>query len=273
VILFYVFPPLLIHLPDALSQGSLYDLDMGNLKAANSTAIGWNLVQKAPYPDNYTPVMALAQNHIHFLDVGDDGPGNARIFVIHCTFPFQSESSNSHMQLDSYFQPEIQNYPGDKTFPAIHGQATSFFMDTGVQQEFAYIPDDFSATYVINVENNSTRTLPPPTSKDTGSSYVAGITSLVQLDSTGAVSFVPYVPGDVNANANASWSNVKSLAGLVSSYNLQSNSSANNRANNTTTPGNTGTTTPSDADGASSNFPVAPGLVGLAVLFAILGFF
>jgi len=241
----------------ALSQGSLYDLDMGNLKAANSTAIGWNLVQKAPYPDNYAPVMALAQNHIHFLDVGNDGPGNARIFVIHY----------------SYFQPEIQNYPGDKTFPALHGQATSFFMDTGVQQEFAYVPDDFSATYVINVENNSTRTLPPPTSKDTGSSYVAGITSLVQLDSTGAVSFVPYVPGDANANANAEWNNVKSLVGLVSSYNLQSNSSSNNHVNNTTTSGNNGTTTTSHADGASSNFPVAPGLVGLAVLFAILGFF
>lgn len=245
---------------------------MGNLKAANSTAIGWNLVQKSPYPDNYTPVMALAQNHVHFLDVGDDGPGNARIFVIHCKFRFQSERRGFHVQLVSYFQPEIQYYSGDKTFPALHGQATSFFMETGVQQEFAFVPDDFSATYVINVENNSTRTLPPPTTKDTKSSYAAGITSLVQLDSTGAVSYVPYVPGDVNANANASWNNVKSLAGLVSAYNLQSNSSSNNQANNTntTTPSSTGTT---HADGASSNFPVAPGLVGLAVLFAILGFF
>ena len=273
MVLFYVFPSLLISLPDALSHGCLFDLDMGNLKAANSTAIGWNLVQKSPYPDNYAPVMALAQNHIHFLDVGDDGPGNARIFVIHCKFPFPSRSSGIHMRLVSYFQPEVQNYPGDKMFPALHGQATSFFMDTGVQQEFAFVPDDFSATYVINVENNSTRTLPPPTSKDTKSSYVAGITSLVQLDSTGAVFFVPYVPGDTNANANATWSNVKSLAGLVSSYNLQSNSSTNNKGNNTNTttaPGSTGTT---HADGALSNFPVAPGLVGLAVLFAILGFF
>ena len=77
-------------------------------------------------------------------------------------------------------------------------------MQTGVQQEFAYIPDDYSATYVVNVENNSTRTLPSPSVKDTKSSYTAGITSLVQLDSTGLVYFVPYVPGnDSSANANA----------------------------------------------------------------------
>lgn len=148
-------------------------------------------------------------------------------------------------------------------------------MASGVQQEFAFIPDDFSATYVINVENNSTRTLPPPTIQDTKSSYVAGITSLVQLDSNGTVSFAPYVPGDVNANANAVWSNVKSLVGLISASNLQSspnsNSSSNDQGNNNNTgaPGSTQT----HADGASSNFPVASGLVGLAVLFAILGFF
>lgn len=244
------------------------------MKTANSTALTWNPVQKAPFPDNYSPVMALAQNHIHFLDVGDDGPGKARIFVIHCKFPpLQNERSSSHAQLDSYFQPEVQDYPGDKTFPALHGQATSFFMDSGVQQEFAFIPEDFSATYVINVENNSTRTLPPPAVKDPKSSFVAGITSLVQLDSTGVVSFVPYVPGGVNANDNAAWSNVKSLLGLGSSSNLQSNSSSNNQANNTDSPGNTVTTPSADSDGASSNFPVASGLVGLAVLFAILGFF
>jgi len=245
----------------ALSQGSLYDLDMGSMKTANSTAIGWNLVQQPPFPSDYTPVMALAQNHIHFLDVGNDGPGTARIFVIHF----------------SYFQPEVQSYPGDKTFPALHGQATSFFMASGVQQEFAFIPDDFSATYIINVENNSTRTLPPPTIHDTKASYAAGITSLVQLDSNGTVSFVPYAPGDVNANANAVWSNVKSLVGLISASNLQSssNSSSNNNTNNQGNNNNTGTpsSTQTHADGASSNFPVASGLVGLAVLFAILGFF
>lgn len=270
-----IFPLPLTRLPDALSHGSLFDLDMGNLKAANSTAVGWNLVQKPALPDGYNPVMALAQNHIHFLNVGNDGPGKARIFVIHCKCLLRMKDQVLMYKLDAYLQPDAQDYPGDKTFPALHGQATSFFMDTGVQQEFAFFPEDFSATYVINVENNSTKTLPPPAVKDTQSSYVAGITSLVQLDSTGSVSFLPYVPGDANANANAAWSSVKSLSGLVSSYNLQSNqsnsnSNSNNRGNNTGSPGNTETT---HADGALSSFPVASGLVGLAVLFAILGFF
>jgi hypothetical protein len=66
----------------------------------------------------------------------------------------------------SFFQPEAQSYGN---FPATHGQATSFFQDVGVgpfpnplscpthnftqvQEEFAFIPDDGSATYIINVE-------------------------------------------------------------------------------------------------------------------------
>ncbi|KAF9788705.1 hypothetical protein BJ322DRAFT_1183841 [Thelephora terrestris] len=239
------------------TNGSLYNLDMGTMKTANSTAIAWNNVQQPPFPANYKPVMALAQNHIHFLDVGTDGPGNARIFVIHY----------------SYFQPEVQSYPGSKTFPATHGQATSFFNQTGVQQEFAFIPDDFSSTYVINVENNSTRTLPPPTVQDTKSSYVAGITSLVQLDSAGSVFFVPYTPGDDTVNVNAAWSSVKSLVGLVSTANLQSNSTSNSTSGNQTSNSNSTNSTPSDHDGAPSSYPVTSGLVGLAVLFAILGFF
>lgn len=90
-------PALINHFSDALSQGSLYDLDMGSMKTANSTAIGWNLVQQPPFPSGYNPVMALAQNHIHFLDVGDDGPGTARIFVIHCKLSFQIEAKEQSL--------------------------------------------------------------------------------------------------------------------------------------------------------------------------------
>ena len=60
---------------------------MDSMKAAKQGALAWNLVQELNFPDNYDPVMALAQNHIHFLNVGDDSPGTARIFVIHCKFP------------------------------------------------------------------------------------------------------------------------------------------------------------------------------------------
>jgi hypothetical protein len=37
-------------------------------------------------------------------------------------------------------------------FETSHGKTASFFLDEGVQQEFAFIPDDGSATFVVNVE-------------------------------------------------------------------------------------------------------------------------
>ena len=46
-------------------------------------------------------------------------------------------------------QPAPQSFGN---FPTTHGKTASFFLDEGVQQEFAFIPDDGSATYVINVE-------------------------------------------------------------------------------------------------------------------------
>jgi len=70
--------------------------------AAISTAIPWKDVQSpdlSPHTGNsdiaqaqtpgantqgYQPVMALAQNHIHFMGVNGVDPGNAKIFVIHC---------------------------------------------------------------------------------------------------------------------------------------------------------------------------------------------
>ncbi|KAI8986906.1 hypothetical protein BD414DRAFT_578157 [Trametes punicea] len=182
----------------ALSHNELYFLDMGELKTANTSALSWTDVEKSPYPDDYQPVMALAQNHIHFLNVPGVPAGSADIFVIHFSF----------------FQPQPQSYPlpDGSAFPATHGQTASFFQSEGVQQEFAFIPDDGSKTYVINVENNSTKTLAGPTTKDPNAQYAASITALVQLDSTGAISFIPYKQGDDSANANAVWSSVSKIA-------------------------------------------------------------
>jgi hypothetical protein len=83
----------LLALPDALSHGELFHLDMGLLKAANSSALEWVDVEKAPYSSDYEPVMALAQNHVFFLNVTGVSAGSAAIYVIHCkskltsTFP------------------------------------------------------------------------------------------------------------------------------------------------------------------------------------------
>ncbi|KAG8216554.1 hypothetical protein J3R82DRAFT_6735 [Butyriboletus roseoflavus] len=182
----------------ALSHGNLFSLDMGLLSAANSTPVAWVNAEQSPYPSNYQPVMALAQNHIHFLDIPGVSAGSADIFVIHY----------------SYFQPQPQAYPlpSGGAFPATYGQATSFFQDSGVQQEFAFIPQDSSAVYVINVETNTTQQLAGPTIKDSKATYFASTNSLIQLTSNGTVSFLPYQEGNTSVNAAASWSIVKSLA-------------------------------------------------------------
>jgi len=176
----------------ALSNGELFSLDMGLLKAANSTPIPWNDVQNPNLGSNYQPVMALAQNHIHFLDVPGTPDGSAKIFVIHF----------------SYLQPQPQSYGN---FPNTYGQATSFFQESGVQQEFAFIPSDGSATYVINVETNTTQTLKGPTVKDAGATYFASTTALVQLSSSGTVSYLPYVANSTSANSQATWTVVSKL--------------------------------------------------------------
>lgn len=181
----------------ALSHGELFRLDMGLLKAANSSAVEWVDVEKAPYPSDYEPVMALAQNHVFFLNVAGVSAGSVDIYVIHY----------------NYFQPNAQAFTSSNgTIPASHGQTASFFQDEGVQEEFAFIPDDGSATYVLNVQSNTTQTLAGPSTKDAGASYYASIDSLVQLDSTGAVSYLPYNSNDSSANAAAKWSNVVALA-------------------------------------------------------------
>ncbi|KAI0360607.1 hypothetical protein OH77DRAFT_1418587 [Trametes cingulata] len=209
----------------ALSHNELYFLDMGSLKTANASALEWQDVEKSPYPDDYQPVMALAQNHIHFLDVPNVPAGSADIFVIHFSF----------------FQPQSQSYPlpDGSAFPATHGQTASFFQAEGVQQEFAFIPDDGSMTYVINVENNSTKTIAGPTTKDPKAQYAASITALVQLDSNGGVSFIPYKQGDDSANANAKWASVAKIAAAAPGA-----SSAGSSAGGSSTGGASGNAAP-----------------------------
>ncbi|KAN0127238.1 hypothetical protein V8E53_014958 [Lactarius tabidus] len=194
----------------AVSNLELFRLDMGLLKAANSTPLAWVDVEKTPFQTGYQPVMALAQNHIHFLDVPQTPVGDVNIYVIHF----------------NYFQPQPQPFPTpDGTIPATYGQTASFFQSAGVQEAFAFIPSDGSATYVLNVETNTTQILAGPSTKDAAATYYASIDSLVQLDSQGDVSYLPFDPNDTNANAAAQWSKVTSLA-TAAPPSLISNSSS-----------------------------------------------
>ena len=85
-----------VHL-DALSHGEMYFLDMKDFKASSGSAISWTDVGASPYGSSYQPVMALANNHIHFLDVPNVPAGSADIFVIHCEFMFIIQDLFCHL--------------------------------------------------------------------------------------------------------------------------------------------------------------------------------
>ncbi|KXN84106.1 hypothetical protein AN958_00431 [Leucoagaricus sp. SymC.cos] len=177
----------------AYSKGELFSLDMELLKAANATAKQWNDVQTVPWDaSNYQPTIALAQNHVHFLGVPGVADGSAMIFVIHFSF----------------MQPQPQSYGN---FPNTHGQAVSFFKDTGVQTKFAFIPDAGSATYVIDVTTNTTETLKAPASKDPNATYFASTTALVQLSSSGSVSYLVFDQDAADKNTNTDWVAISKL--------------------------------------------------------------
>ena len=175
----------------------------------------------------------------------------------------------------SFFQPQAQAYTG-ATFPASHGQATSFFQDSGVQQEFAFIPDDFSDVYVINVETNTTAALAPPSSKDTKARYAASITALVQLDSSGAVSYIPYKQGDTSTNSAAKWASVANIAAAVpasSASGSASGSSATGTSHGSSTgaPAGTRQSGTSTATGsAASSTGAGNGAISNAVSFGTI---
>lgn len=74
----------------------MWFLDMQSLKAAQSGPIAWTDVGPTPYGSNYNPVMALANNHIHFMDVPNVPAGDIDIFVIHCELNYGGGSYEIH---------------------------------------------------------------------------------------------------------------------------------------------------------------------------------
>lgn len=140
--------------------------------------------------------------------------------------------------LDSYLQPEPQSYG---SFPTVHGKVASFFKDTGVQTQFAYIQDDGSSTYVVDVISNNTRTLAGPTVKDPFAQYAASPDSLVQLASEGGkLSFISYDQGSGQAG---SWQTIsavpaakntpQSSGASATTSRTSTNSTAGTKSNNT----------------------------------------
>lgn len=125
-----------------------------------------------------------------------------------------------------------------------------------MQQEFAFIPDDGSATYVINVENNSTTSYAGPASKDADAVYAASITALVQLDSKGDVYYFPYQEGDASTNAAAKWTQVSAVSKVAPPGSSTSGSSSATGTKSGSSPTGSG----SQSSGAAS--PTGSGTSG-----------
>ncbi|KAJ3806233.1 hypothetical protein F5876DRAFT_50419 [Lentinula aff. lateritia] len=217
-------------------SGELWFLSFENITtAAQSSTIPWTDVEKAGFDTtNYQPVMALANNHVHFLDVPGVAAGSADIFVIHF----------------SWFQPDPQSYGN---FPAQHGQTASIFepANDGVQLAFAYIPDDGSATYIIDVVSNTTATMAGPSTKDSSASYFASDAAIVQLTSSGAVNYIPYT--NSSSDSSASWSTIKNLVSVAPTSSASSGSGSASATKSATGSAASSTSTTSTSSSSSSN--------------------
>jgi len=200
----------------ALSAGNIYFLNLNAQTAAISTPIAWNL-QKSPSftTTGYKPTMAIAQNHIHFFGVPGAPAGELFIYVIHFAFS----------------QPTPQTYPSttsQATFPNAHGQAPSIFRATTVQEVIAFIPDDSSATYFVNVQTNTTTPFAGPTDKSS-SIFSASESAVVQLTSAGKLFFLPLNDAATAPAAGAAWTPIGvtiPTAGTTSPTTTASGSSA-----------------------------------------------
>jgi len=247
----------------AYSQAELYSLDMGSLKAAQSSPIPWIDVQQpdlSAHPTNqvaqnpgantagYQPVMALANNHIHFLGVPGFNEGTVKIFVIHFSF----------------MQPTPQTFT-PAAFPTMHGKAVSIFHPEGkgVQTEFAFVPDDFSGTYVVNVISNTTKILAPPPVVDLGASFAASTSSIVMLGNDGVVRSLAYNPN--TTNSSGTWTTVSKLPTVDFTSSLLPVSNGANVSNSNSSSG------PSPSNLSSSQtsgalIGVNPGIIAWGVL-------
>ncbi|KIO33860.1 hypothetical protein M407DRAFT_65170 [Tulasnella calospora MUT 4182] len=125
-----------------LSGDNLYQLNMSDQVSAESGTLKWQEVDKPNFKtDGYNPVMAIADNHVFFLNVPGNRAGEANIFVIHF----------------AYFQPDVQTFKAKSgsVFPATGGETASIWQAMGAspspQKSFAFFPDDGSATYIVDV--------------------------------------------------------------------------------------------------------------------------
>ncbi|KAG8691285.1 hypothetical protein FRC11_005261 [Ceratobasidium sp. 423] len=231
----------------AMSKGNLYSVEMLERKAATPEPVVWGASNPPNFDaSNYKPVMALAQNHIHFLDT--DGEGLARIFVIHF----------------AYWQPEVQYYAAGNnagTFPKKHGQVASFFTgDNQAQRKWAFIPDDLSGTYISDINSNTTTVLAGPPASAGFASNPAGLMgrfaaspgAIVYLSPANEMHYIGVDQNNVAQSLNYPWAKIASPE-LVAAAAADPTSTGSNSTGTATASGMVSSRSPSATGAASAS--------------------
>lgn len=252
-----------------LSGDNLHQLDMSDQVAAKSDPLKWEEVNKPNFKtDGYDPVMAIADNHIFFLNVPGNGAGETNIFVIHF----------------AYFQPDVQAFKpkSGSAFPATGGETASIWQVMGSspspQESFAFFPNDGSATYIVNVLSNTTSTIPfPPATPSSGySAYAGSPDTLVQLTPSGELYYHSISSSQTKASKSTKSSRQSSSSGGWSKINnsLWSEPSASSQIAAATAKGGSDSTpqptASATASASSTNAAVEKGVNLWAVLCAPL---
>ncbi|KAJ3378450.1 hypothetical protein HDU84_007555, partial [Entophlyctis sp. JEL0112] len=178
----------------AYSNGIMYRIDYANsldqLAKNPSLTLEWlsevnGNAQPFTGSSYSSPVMGQGTNHLHFFNQPDLSAGEAWIFVIHY----------------AWWQPTPQSYG---TFAQKPGQ-TVYIPSTDqskVPNTFAYIPDDGTATILIDVNTNTSTILSGFGNSGSTYRYAATSSYIVQFDTTGGkLKVLPVLGGDVSFTA------------------------------------------------------------------------
>jgi hypothetical protein len=248
----------------ALSHSQLYSLDMGTLTQADGTTRSWVYVQDPPFAQNYTnPVMALANNHIQFLNTGTGAEVN--IFVIHFSFSQPTPQVFAPLEV------------GGQGYPSTTGQTATIFKTDQAPQKFVFIPDSGGNTYIFDTivsigcvemlkyvligifKANTTQAMPPPIDKAT-SRLAASEREIVQMTTSGDVYWIPFNPDDVGPNYGATWTKIALSLNATPPTDF---ASVNSTSSSPSTRVSTGTSTVSTISPASTSGALARGKLGL----------
>ncbi|KAJ3211976.1 hypothetical protein HDU82_004387 [Entophlyctis luteolus] len=215
----------------AYSNGIIYRIDYANsldkLKDVSSLTLEWlSGVNASAQPfagSSYTsPVMGQATNHLHFFNQPDLQAGEAWIFVVHY----------------SWWQPTPQSYG---TFAQKPGQTVYIPAadQTNVPSTFAYIPDDGTATILVNVNTNTSTTLTGFGSSGSTYRYAATNSYIVQFDTTGGgLKVLPVSGGDVSSGSGVTLLPTASVAAISTQRGLVSTGTAATTGTKTKMKGN-----------------------------------